>query len=91
MPHLFQNIVYIPVLLETVKLNIHLETYATLDHNLDSRLRLELQVCCNLVSHKPLTDTGQPHGFPAGGAYASYSKTFYEFIKEHPTLMDCDV
>jgi hypothetical protein len=58
-------------LVETVKLNFHLETYATLDHNLDSGLCLELQVCCELVSHKPLTDTGLPQGFPAGGAYAS--------------------
>ena len=78
-------------LVETVNLNFHLETYATLDHNLDSGLCLELQVCCNLVSRKPLTDIGLPQGFPAGGAYASYSKTFHEFIKEHSTLTDCDV
>lgn len=77
--------------METVKLNFHLETYVTLGHNLDSGLCLELQVCCELVSHKPLTDTGLPQGFPAGGAYASYSKTFHEFIKEHPTLIDYDV
>ena len=76
---------------ETVKLNFHLETYATLDHNLDSELCLELKVCCDLVSHKPLTNTELPQGFPAGGAYASYFKTFHEFIKEHPTLTDCDV
>ena len=33
-------------LVETVKLNFHLEIYATLDHNLNSGLRLELQVFC---------------------------------------------
>ena len=77
--------------METVKLNFHLETYATLDHKLDSGLCLELQVCCDLVSHKPLTNTELPQGFPAGGAYASYSKTFHEFTREHPILIDCDV
>ena len=77
--------------METVKLNFHLETYATLDHNLDSGLCFELQVCCKLVSHKPLTDTGLSQGFPAGEAYASYSKTFHEFTREHPTLIDYDV
>ena len=30
--------------METVKLNFHLEFYATLDHNLNSGLCLELQV-----------------------------------------------
>ena len=33
-------------LVETVKLNFHLEIYATLDHNLNSGLCLELQVFC---------------------------------------------
>uniref|UniRef100_A0ACD5Y712 Uncharacterized protein n=1 Tax=Avena sativa TaxID=4498 RepID=A0ACD5Y712_AVESA len=37
---------------ETVKLNFHLELYATLDCNLNSGLCLELQVWCALVSHK---------------------------------------
>ena len=32
--------------METVKLNFHLEIYATLDHNLNSGLCLELQVFC---------------------------------------------
>ena len=72
-------------LVETVKLNFHLEFYATLDHNLNSGL------CLELVSHKFLTDTGLPQGFPAGGAYTSYSRAFHEFIREHPILTDCDV
>jgi hypothetical protein len=50
---------------ETVKLNFHLELNATLDCNLNSGLCLELQVWCALVSHKVLTDTGLPQGFPA--------------------------
>ena len=78
-------------LVETVKLNFHLEIYATLDHNLNSGLCLELQVFLKLVSHKFLTDTGLPQGFPAGGAYTSYSRAFHEFIREHPILTDCDV
>ena len=77
--------------MKTVKLNFHLENYATLDHNLDSGLCLELQVCCKLVSQEPLTDTGLPQGFPADGAYASYSMTFHEFTREHPILIDCNV
>ena len=52
---------------------------------------LNYKFAANLVSHKSFTDTGLPQGFPAGGAYASYSETFHEFTKEHPTLTDCDV
>ena len=33
-------------LVQTMKLNFHLEIYATLDHNLNSGLCLELQVFC---------------------------------------------
>ena len=88
----FQNtVLYTGTAVETVKLNFHLELYATLDCNLYSELCLELQVYCNLASHEALTDTGLPWDFPAGGAYASYSMAFHEFIREHPTLIDCDV
>ena len=42
-----KNIVYIPgLLVETVKLNFHLELHATLVCNLNSGLCLELQVFC---------------------------------------------
>jgi hypothetical protein len=36
---------------ETVKLNFHLELHATLVSNLNSRLFLELEVLCALVSY----------------------------------------
>ena len=43
----FQNtVLYIGTTVETVKLNFHLELYATLVSNLDSGLGLELQVFC---------------------------------------------
>jgi hypothetical protein len=43
----FQNIVlYTDATVETVKLNFHLELYVTLVSNMDSGLRLELQVFC---------------------------------------------
>ena len=77
--------------METVKLNFHLEFYATLVSNLNSGLGLELQVSANLASHIALTDTWLPWVFPVGGAYASYSETFHEFTRENPTLIDCDV
>ena len=78
-------------LVETVKLNFHLEIYGTLDHNLNSGLCLELQVFCETSFTQILTDTGLPQGFPAGGAYMSYSRASHEFIREHPILTDCDV
>ena len=31
-----------------------------------------------LVSYKFFTDIGLPQGFPAGGAYTSYSRAFHE-------------
>ena len=77
--------------METVKLNFHLELYATLVSNLNSGLGLELKFSVNLASHKALTDTWLPLVFLAGGAYASYSETFHEFTREHPTLIDCDI
>ena len=52
---------------------------------------LNYKFSVKLVSHKFLTDTGLPQGFPAGGAYTSYSRAFREFIREHPILIDCDV
>ena len=52
---------------------------------------LHCMFSANLASHKALTDTRPPWVFPADGAYASYSEAFHEFIREHPTLMDCDV
>ena len=61
----FQNIVlYTGILVETVKLNFHLELHATLVHNLNSGLCLELQVFCELASHKVLTDTRLPKASP---------------------------
>ena len=52
-------------LVETVKLNFHLEHHVTLVSNLNSGLCLELQVFYVLASHKVWTYTGLPHGFPA--------------------------
>ena len=77
--------------METVKLNFHLEYYATLVHNLIVDYALNYKFSAILVSHKVLTDTRLPQGFPAGGAYTSYSRAFHEFIREHPNLTDCDV
>ena len=91
LPLVSKHYLYTGTAVETVKLNFHLEFYATLGCDLYSGLCLELQVCCNLASHEALTDTGLPWDFPAGGAYASYSMVFHEFIREHPTLIDCDV
>jgi hypothetical protein len=59
--------------METVKLNFHLEQLATLIHNLDPRLRLELQVWCKWVSLKAPTDTRPSVDYFTGGAYRSYS------------------
>jgi hypothetical protein len=54
-------------------LNFHLEQLATLIHNLDNGLRLELQVWCKRVSLKALIDTGPQVDYFVGGAYRSYS------------------
>jgi hypothetical protein len=59
--------------METVKLNFYLEQLATLIHNLDNILRLELQVWCRRVSLKTPTDTRPPVDYFTGGAYRSYS------------------
>ena len=64
---------YTSVLVRTVKLNSHLELQATLTHNLNNRLRLELQVWCEQVSLKVITSTWLPIAFSAGRAYTSYS------------------
>ena len=61
------------VLVRTVKLNSHLEFQATLIHNLNNGLHLELQVWCGQVSLKVLTSTRLPVAYTAGGAYTSYS------------------
>jgi hypothetical protein len=60
--------------METVKLNFHLEQLATLIHNLDNRLCLELQVWRKRVSLKASTDTRPPVDYFMGGAYKSYSR-----------------
>ena len=52
---------------------------------------LNYKFAANLASQKVLTDTRLPRDFLAGGAYASYSMTFHEFIREHPTLINYDV
>ena len=78
-------------LVETVKLNFHLEIYATLDHNLNSGLCLELQVFCETSFTQILDRYLAAARLPAGGAYTSYSRAFHEFIREHPILTDCDV
>jgi hypothetical protein len=59
--------------METFKLNFHLEQLATLIHNLDNGLCLELQVWCKQVSLKAPTDTRPPVDYLLGGAYRSYS------------------
>ena len=77
--------------METVKLNFHLELYATLVSNLNSGLGLELQVFCESSFTQSLDLYVATVGLPAGGAYASYFETFHEFTRENPTLIDCDV
>jgi hypothetical protein len=59
--------------METVKLNLHLEQLATLIHNLDNWLHLELQVWCKRVSLKAPTDTRPSVDYFTGEAYRSYS------------------
>ena len=78
-------------LVETVKLNFHLEFYATLDHNLNSGLCLELQVFCETSFTQILDRYWASARLPRGWAYMSYSRAFHEFIREHPILTDCDV
>jgi hypothetical protein len=59
--------------METVKLNFHLEQLATLIHNLDNELCLELYVSCKLVSLKAPTDTRPSLDYFMGEVYRSYS------------------
>ena len=77
--------------METVKLSFHLELYVTLVSNLNSGLGLELQVFCESSFTQSLDRYLATVGLPAGGAYVSYSKTFHEFTRENPTLIDCDI
>src|SRR5512133_122265 len=58
---------------DQLRLNIHLEFQATLTHNLNNGLRLELQVLCKQVSLKVLSGTRPSVDYPSGGAYKSYS------------------
>jgi hypothetical protein len=46
MPLVLKHCLYTGVAVKTVKLNFHLDLYATLDCYLNSRLGLELQVFC---------------------------------------------
>ena len=52
--------------METVKLNFHLEIYATLDHNLNSGLCLELQVFCETSFTQILDRYWAAAGLPRG-------------------------
>ena len=58
---------------DRLRLNIHLELQATLIHNLNNGLRLELQVLCKQVSLRVLSGTRPSVDYPSGGAYKSYS------------------
>jgi hypothetical protein len=62
--------------METIILNFYLEQLATLIHNLDNELRLELQVWCKRISLKAPTDTRSSVDYFAGGSYRSYSQVF---------------
>jgi hypothetical protein len=79
-------------LVETVKLNFHLEIYATLDHNLNSGLCLELQVFCETSFTQILDRYWAAARLPRGwSVYVVLQGLFHEFIREHPILTDCDV
>ena len=56
-----------------------------------TRQVMNCKFSANLASQRALTGTRPSQGFPAGGAYASYSMAFHEFIGEHLTRVDCDV
>ena len=73
LPMVPKHCLYTGVSVKTVKLNFHLELHATLVHNLNSGIRLELQVLCKKFHVKALTDTRPLRTFPRVGAYTSYS------------------
>jgi hypothetical protein len=60
MPLVPKHCLYTSVIVETVKLNFHLDLYATLDCYLNSGLGHNCKFSVNLVSHKALTDTRLP-------------------------------
>jgi hypothetical protein len=59
--------------MKIVKFNFHVEQLATLIYNLDSGLRIKLQVWYKQVSLKAPIDTRPPVDYFAGGEYMSYS------------------
>ena len=70
----YQSVVYIPVFRwRPVKVEHPPRTPSCTQTQLHNGLGLELAVWCERVLPEALADTWLPSGYPAGGAYESYS------------------
>ena len=78
-------------LVKTVKLNFHLEFYATLDHNLNSGLCLELQVFCETSFIQILDRYWATARLPRGWSVYVILQGLFMNLLENTQFTDCDV
>ena len=86
LPMVPKHCLYTGVSVETVKLNFHLELHATLVHNLNSGLGLELQVLCKQVSRKSLDRYQTAENFPAGRSICVILRGLFMSLLENTQL-----
>jgi hypothetical protein len=72
-------------------LNFCIELQATPIHNLNNGLCLELHVLCERVSLIAITSTWLPVVPSAVEHIHRTPRSLYEFTRDHPDLIDCDV